>query len=201
MTEGASLEGRHVDPKIAPAMLRLHALLLGSKQRLLQHSLRRASSAEPVQRTLLQARAAKLEGDLERLHASRLQWALLAPPSYPEYWVASYDSLVTLTEELLQEMLSELPQLTERTRRELMTRDIPELRQQLLRYRSELRRWTTPVKATIATKAATAAATSRRREERRCRIAAARNSERKAAIGSAVVIVSFLLPGEDFAFV
>jgi hypothetical protein len=142
MTEGASLEGRHVDPKIAPAMLRLHALLLGSKQRLLQHSLRRASSAEPVQRTLLQARAAKLEGDLERLHASRLQWALLAPPSYPEYWVASYDSLVTLTEELLQEMLSDLPQLTERTRRELMTRDIPELRQQLLRYRSELRRWT-----------------------------------------------------------
>ena len=55
--------------------------------------------------------------------------------------MASYDSLVTLTEELLQEMQSELPKLTERTRRELMVRDIPELRQQLVRYRAELRRW------------------------------------------------------------
>jgi hypothetical protein len=141
MSEGASLEGRFVDPKIAPAMLRLHALLLGSKQRLLQHALRRASAAEPDQRPRLQARAAELEQDLVRLHASRLQWALLAPPSYPDYWVASYDSLVTLTEELLQEMQSELPKLTERTRRELMLRDIPELRQQLVRYRAELRRW------------------------------------------------------------
>jgi hypothetical protein len=39
-------------------------------------------------------------------------------------------------------MCSELPHLSEGTRDELMTRDIPELRSQLLRYRSELRRWT-----------------------------------------------------------
>jgi hypothetical protein len=88
------------------------------------------------------ARTSRLERDISRLQESRLQWALLAPPSYPDYWVASYESLVTLSEELLSEMRSELPHLSEGRRHELITRDIPELRRQLLRYRSELRRWT-----------------------------------------------------------
>ena len=146
----ATVQGRRVDARLAPTMLRLHSVLLGSKRRLLRHCLRIAASAsaKPRLRERAAARAARVERDISGLQESRVQWALLAPPSYPDYWVASYESLVTLTEELLSEMCSELPHLSEGTRHELLTQDIPELRRQLLKYRSELRRWT---KATFRT--------------------------------------------------
>jgi hypothetical protein len=92
----ATVEGRPVDARLAPTMLRLLSLLLGSKRRLLRHCLRIAASAtaEPSMRERATARSGRLERDISRLQETRLRWALLAPPSYPDYWVASYESLV-----------------------------------------------------------------------------------------------------------
>ena len=103
--------------------------------------MRRAANADAAQREQLLAVAERLERQLGQLHEQRSRWALLAPPNTPDYWIASYESLVALTEQLLSDMQAELPRLSAGARRELLMSDMPELRRQLAAYRSELRTW------------------------------------------------------------
>ena len=122
-------------------MLRVHTILLASKRRLVRHYHRRATASRGEAREDLLARAARLDREVDMLQEQRSRWALLAPPTTPEYWIASYQSLVTLTEQLLSDMQAELPRISGRARQELLLSDMPELRRQLAAYRAELRGW------------------------------------------------------------
>jgi hypothetical protein len=136
-----TIEGRKVDPRIVPTVLRMQAVMLSSEHRLLRHHMRMASRSSGTERREHLQGAADRERSLEELEEKRARWALLAPPTNPDFWVASYGSLVGLTEALLADMESSLPGLSRTARQVVMTEDLPGLRQQLARYQAELRTW------------------------------------------------------------
>jgi hypothetical protein len=124
---------------LAQILLRVYTAILQSKRLLMTRSVRRASRlvGEPRGRSLLEVE--RLAREIERFQSLRDECALHCPPSEPQYWITAYSRLLGLSDELIGTMEASLPTMSESTRREVLTADLPLLKEGRRDFQNQLR--------------------------------------------------------------